>query len=168
MDTENNESQTSFLTDDIIQKIIGKTMIEMGEIKDQFFDVFFRMNEKPSDEVLSVAQTAIEVITRVKVVEITVLGTLSEFMKSQDVPAGSTKLLHYLCKDVVITLLLLNEMFSPEELLDVYSEEELKTAFGAFKMQQAGLTPQKTDLHTLSEELKTLMGKIRETQSSTT
>lgn len=145
-----------------IQKLVGKIIIEVQQDKHKFLDTFFSLNDTPGAAPRPLAEIAIEVVTRIKTVELVVLTTLSEFMKSQGMPEGTAKFLHYLCKDITTSLFLLNELVSPETLLDVYELQDVEAPIATFNEQKNEAAVEgPLDLHQLSEDFKEHLDKVR-------
>lgn len=161
-----DEQQEIPLTQETVQKLVAKTILEVQEQRDKFFDVFFNLNQLgDGDELVSMAETAIQVISRLKTVEVIVLTALAEFMKQQNTPEGSAKFLHYFTSDIVMSLLLLNDFVSIEELDLVYDRKELENPLNTFSAQMSDENgPQRASIHDLAEDLKTLLQKIKESK----
>jgi hypothetical protein len=162
MDNNEEFSPGEMLSHEIIQKLVGKALLEVQADSARYFNIF----ADGLDEETTVAELAINAISKLKTVEVIILTTLRSIMKENKVQDGCTKFLHRLCKDTTYVLMLLNELATPEDLLEVYEESEVENAIRAYKEDLVGTEVKKSDLNELAKDLKENLGKSREARES--
>jgi len=161
MDTDKESSPVETLSQEVIQKLVGKAILEMMGDSEKYFDLF----TGGRGEETTLAELAISAITKLKTTEVLILTTLRTMMNDNAIPDGAVKFLNYICKDITMVLMLLNGMTTTEELLAVYEEETLANALRAFREDEPG-SVEAAGIGELSKDLDDLMGKVREAKQS--
>jgi hypothetical protein len=162
MDIDKESSPIETLSQEVIQKLVGKALLEVQSDSEKYFRLF---SEGVGDEV-SVAELAISAITKLKAVEVIILTTLKLIMNEHGVAGGSIGFLHCLCRDTTLILMLLNKLATPEDLLEVYEESEVSNALRVYSQDNGEAEITSTDLNELTKDLKEMLGKSREARTS--
>jgi len=162
METNNDNSPAETLSQEVIQKLVGKALLEVQTDSSKYFDLF----TGGAGEETTLAELAIGAISKLKTVEIIILTTLRSMMHDSGVPDGAVKFLNIICKDVTTVLMLLNGITTTDELMAVYEEEELANPLRAYGEDTEGQKVEATNIGELSKDLNDLMGKVREAKQS--
>lgn len=150
------------LSQEVIQKLVGKALLDVQAESAKYFDIF----AAGLGEETTIAELAISAISKIKTVEVIILTTLRTIMKENGVPEGGTKFLNCVCKDIALVLMLLNELVSEADLLEVYEEEEVIGAIRAFREDLSSTETSTTNINDLAKDLKEFLGKAREAKDS--
>lgn len=162
MTNKDDHSPDEMLSHEIIQKLVGKALLEVQADSARYFNIF----AEGLEEETTVAELAISAISKLKSVEVIILTTLRAIMKEQKIVDGCTKFLHCLCKDTSYVLMLLNGLVTTDDLLEVYEESEVENAIRAFKEDLVGTEVKKSSLNDLTRDLKENLNKAREAKES--
>jgi hypothetical protein len=160
-----HEEGLGVLGNEFVQKIAAKAILSCYKNKDSFLDFFLEPDCEEADRAeMTLVELAIETIAKLKTVELAVLQTLHAVVKEQlpDAPKDFLVFMRYLSRETTLALHLLNKIVSPEELRGMHNPEEIEICLKVFDNES--IAPEETkhvNLHEVTEELKSLVTKIR-------
>jgi hypothetical protein len=163
------EEGLGVLGNEFVQKIAAKAILSCYKNKDAFLNFFLDLDREEAERAdMTLVELVAETISKLKTVELAVLQTLYAVVKEQlpDAPKDFLIFLRYLSKETTLALHLLNKIITPEELGAIHNPDEIETCLKVFNNENiASEEPKHVNLHEVSEELRTLVAKIREAKA---
>jgi len=153
-----------------LQKEVGLAILEVVQNRDKYLDIYLGTEETENSQktILDVIMSA---LSKMKAIETYILTTALDILVEQgkDIegaePASTMRFLQDFSRDATLSLLLLNNLMTPDEIKGVYTEAEVANAINTYEKS----TPEDkmaVSIFDAANELDELVKKHRETKGS--